>query len=127
MTACPGPVGVNVTVALASPALNVTGLFCMASTLLGIDKSDTTTLDEMLCEAGMAVGALAGREAELRPDDTPKVNDNGIEELLTDKGNHSGVVVKRVKSYEVRSYIPEKLQKGQRNWQGKAEEQRAVY
>jgi hypothetical protein len=92
----------------------------MASTLLGIDKSDTTTLDEMLCEAGMAVGDLAGREAELRPDDTPKVNDNGIEELLTDKGYHSGVVVKRVKSYEVRSYIPEKLQQGQRNWQGKA-------
>src|SRR5450756_2233824 len=75
----------------------------------------------------MAVGELAGREAELRPDDTPKVNVNGIEELVADKGYHSGAVVKRVKSYEVRSYISEKQQKGQRNWQGKAEEQRAVY
>jgi hypothetical protein len=29
--------------------------------------------------------------------------------------------------YEVHSYIPEKQQKGQRNWRGKAEEQQAVY
>src|SRR5208337_4853661 len=36
-------------------------------------------------------------------------------------------VVKRVKSYQVRSYIPEKQQKGRRNWQDKAEEQQAVY
>ncbi len=33
----------------------------------------------------------------------------------------------RVKSYEVRSYIPEKQQKGRRHWQGKSEEQQAVY
>jgi hypothetical protein len=32
-----------------------------------------------------------------------------------------------MKAYEVRSYIPEKQQKGQRNWRGKAEEQQAVY
>ena len=70
---------------------------------------------------------LAGREAELRPDHEPKVNVNGIEELVTDKGYHSGAVLQRVKSYEVRSYIPEKQQKGRRNWQGKAAEQQAVY
>ena len=33
----------------------------------------------------------------------------------------------RSKSYEVRSYIPEKKQKGHRNWQGKQAEQQAVY
>src|SRR5450756_51970 len=75
----------------------------------------------------MAVAEEIGREAELRPDDKPRVNGNGIEELVTDKGYHSGAVVQRVKSYEVRSYIPEKKQKGRRHWQGKAEEQRAVY
>jgi transposase len=99
----------------------------VAVTLQGADQGDTTTLDETLCDAGMAVAELAGREANLRPDDKPKVNVNGIEELVTDKGYHSGAVVKRVKSYEVRSYIPEKLQKGQRNWEGKAEEQQSVY
>jgi transposase len=99
----------------------------LAVTLQGADQGDTTTLDETLCEAGMAVAELVGREAELRPDHQPKVNANGIEELVTDKGYHSGAVVERVKGYEVRSYIPEKQQKGRRNWQGKAEEQQAVY
>ena len=95
----------------------------VAVTLQGADQGDTTTLDETLCEAGMAVAEQIGREAELRPDHQPKVNANGIEELVTDKGYHSGAVVERVKGYEVRSYIPEKQQKGRRNWQGKAEEQ----
>jgi len=63
----------------------------------------------------------------LRPDEAPQVNVAGIEETVTDKGYHSGAVVKRMKAYGVRSYIPEKKQKGQRNWVGKAEEQQAVY
>jgi transposase len=99
----------------------------VAVTRPGADKGDTTTLDATLCEAGMTVAELAGREAELRPDHEPHVSVNGIEELVTDKGYHSGAVLQRVKSYEVCSYIPEKQQKGRRNWQGKAEEQQAVY
>ena len=75
----------------------------------------------------MAVAEQVGREAELRPGEKPKVNVKGIEELVTDKGYHSGAVVERVKSYEIRSYLPEKQQKGRRNWQGKAEQQQAVY
>jgi hypothetical protein len=35
--------------------------------------------------------------------------------------------MERVKSYEVRTYIPEKKQAGQRHWEGKTEEQQAVY
>src|SRR6266700_2990710 len=99
----------------------------VAVTLQRADKGDTTTLDETLCEAGMAVAEQVGREAELRPDQAPKVNVAGIEETVTDKGYHSGAVVKRMKAYEVRSYIPEKQQKGQRNWTGKPAEQQAVY
>jgi transposase len=99
----------------------------VAVTLQGADKGDTTTLDETLCEAGMAVAEQVGREAELRPNEAPKVNVAGIEETVTDKGYHSGAVVKRMKAYGVRSYIPEKKQKGRRNWAGKAEEQQAVY
>jgi transposase len=99
----------------------------VAVTLQGADQGDTRTLDETLCEAGIAVEELAGREAELQPENPPQVNLRGIEELVTDKGYHSGAVVQRVKSYEVRSYIPEKQQKARRNWQGKAEEQQAVY
>src|SRR5260370_29670172 len=75
----------------------------------------------------MAVSEQIEREAELRPDDKPKVNVAGIEETVTDKGYHSGAVVKRIKAYGVRSYIPEKKQKGRRNWAGKPAEQQAVY
>src|SRR5438094_1454836 len=99
----------------------------VAVTLQGADQGDTTTLDATLSEAGIAVAEQMGREAEQRPDDKPKVNLNGIEELVTDKGYHSGAVVNRMKTYEVRSYIPEKKQKGRRNWVGKAAEQQAVY
>ncbi len=99
----------------------------LAVTLQGADRGDTATLDETLCEAGMAVAEQVGREAELRPNEAPKVNVAGIEETVTDKGYHSGAVVKRMKAYGVRSYIPEKKQKGRRNWAGKQAEQQAVY
>ena len=99
----------------------------VAVTLQGADRGDTTTLDETLCEAGMAVAEQVGREAELRPNEEPKVNVAGIEEAVTDKGYHSGAVVKRMQAYGVRSYIPEKKPKGQRNWAGKQAEQQAVY
>jgi transposase len=99
----------------------------VAVSLQGADLGDTTTLDQTLSEAGMAVAELVEREAELRPEEKPKVNVEGIEELVTDKGYHSGAVVKRMKSYEVKTYIPEKQQSGNRHWEGKAEEQAAVY
>jgi len=99
----------------------------VAVTLQAADKGDTTTLDETLCEAGMAVAELVRREAELQTDDKPRVNVDGVEELVADKGYHSGAVVQRMKSYDVRSYIPEKRQKGRRNWEGKDEQQQAVY
>ncbi len=67
------------------------------------------------------------REVELRPNQAPQVNVAGIEETVTDKGYHSGAVVKRMKAYGVRSYIPEKKQKGRWNWAGKQAEQQAVY
>jgi transposase len=99
----------------------------VAVTLREADKGDTTTLDRTLCEAGEAVAELVGREAQLDPESAPKMNVAGIEEMVADKGYHSGAVVERVKSYGVRSYIPERQQKGQRHWEGKAGQQQAVY
>ena len=99
----------------------------VAVTLQGADLGDTATLDQTLSEAGMAVAELVSREVEQRPEDPPKVNVEGIEEVVADKGYHSGAVLERVKSYEVRTYIPEKKQAGQRHWEGKTEEQQAVY
>jgi len=99
----------------------------VAVTLQEADKGDTTTLDVTLCEAGETVAGLAVREAELHPDSAPKVNVDGIEEIVADKGYHSGAVLERARSYKVRSYIPERQQKGQRKWAGKAAQQQAVY
>src|ERR1035438_3038694 len=99
----------------------------VAVTLQAADQGDTTTLDETLCEAGEQVAEQIRREAESRPQDKPKVHLQGIEELVTDKGYHSGAVVQRMKSYQVRSYIPEKKPKGRRDWQGQRAEQQAVY
>jgi transposase len=98
----------------------------VAVTLQAADKGDTATMDETLIEAGMAVAELAVHRSESHSGET-KVNLHGIEELVADKGYLSGAVLKRVKSYGVRSYIPEKRQKGKRHWQGNAEEQQAVY
>ena len=99
----------------------------VAVTLQAADEGDTATLDATLSAAGMAVADLIRREAELRPHAAPRVNVAGMEELVTDKGYHSGAVVERVRGYGVTSYIPEKKQTGQRNWAGQRAEQRAVY
>src|SRR5246127_4242503 len=99
----------------------------VAVTLREADKGDTTTLDRTLCQAGEAVAELVGREAVLHPDVKPKVNIKGIEEMVADKGYHSGAALERVRNYQVRSYIPERQQKGQRQWEGKAGQQQAVY
>jgi len=61
------------------------------------------------------------------PDQKPKVHWKGIEEIVTDKGYHSGAVLVEMKSAEVRTYMREKKQAGQRHWEGKSEEQQAVY
>jgi transposase len=99
----------------------------LAVTLQEADKGDTATLDVTLCEAGEAVAELAFREAELHPDEKPQVNVEGIEEVVADKGYHSGAALERVQNYQVRSYIPERQQKGRRNWEGKSGQQQAVY
>jgi len=55
------------------------------------------------------------------------VNIGGLEELVAGKGYHSDEVLERGKGYQVRSYIPERQQKGRRNWEGEAGQQQAVY
>ena len=98
-----------------------------AVTLQGADQGDTTTVQETLCDAGIAVAELIGREAEQRPEEKPQVHVNGVEEVVADKGYHSAKVVREMQAAGVRSYIPEKRQIGRRKWEGRAAEQKAVY
>ena len=99
----------------------------VAVTLQAADLGDTTTVTETLADAAIAVAELVEREAELFPEEEPKVNIDGIEELVADKGYHSGAVLEQVKELEVRTYIPEKKQAGKRHWEGKQGQQQAVY
>lgn len=99
----------------------------VAVTLQAADLGDTTTMQETLADAGLAVADLVEREAELHPEEEPQVNVEGIEELVADKGYHSGEALEQIKELEVRTYIPEKKQPGKRHWKGKQSQQQAVY
>src|SRR5450755_4246172 len=99
----------------------------VAGTLQEAHLGDTTTIKETLAEAGETVAKLIGHEAEVAPEEAPQVNLGGIEEVVADKGYHSGPVLEEMKAVGVRTYIPEKKQTGQRHWVGKEGQQQAVY
>jgi hypothetical protein len=99
----------------------------VAVTLQGADLGDTTTVTETLAEAAIAVAELVECEADLHPEEEPKVNVKGIKELVADKDYYSGAVLAQIKKHEVRTYIPEKKQASKRHWKGKDKEQQAVY
>jgi len=96
----------------------------LAVTLQEADQGDTTTVLETLVQAGENVAELIRTEA---PNQKPQVHLQGIEEAVADKGYHSGAVLVAMKSADVRTYLPEKKQQGQRHWQGKPEQRQAVY
>jgi transposase len=98
----------------------------IAVALQAADQGDTTTIHETLSEAGQTVAALVEREAAQEPEAKPRVPVHGIKEIVADKGYHSGETVMALEQVGVRSYIPEP-KRPQRNWEGKAEEQKAVY
>ena len=98
----------------------------IAVTLQAADQGDTTTIHETLAEAGEAVAELIEREAEKAPEAKPQVHVNGITEISHRQGisqRANGVVLGQA---AVRTYIPEP-NRGRRKWDGKAEEQQAVY
>lgn len=99
----------------------------VAVTLQKADLGDTTTVQETVAEAGEAVADLIAREAAAKGQEKPQVHLGGIEEVVADKGYHSGPVLEQMHAAGVRTYIPEKRQAGQRHWVGKEDQQRLVY
>jgi transposase len=96
----------------------------LAVTLQGADQGDTTTVLETLSQAGENQAELIATE---EPSSKPKAHLQGIEEVVGDKGYHSGETLTTLESVEVRTYISEKKQPGRRHWEGKAEQQQATY
>lgn len=112
----------------AEHAVDLSSGALLAVTLQGADQGDTTTIHQTLAEAGEAVAEMIEHEAETTPQEKPQVHLGGVEEVVADKGYHSGEVLTDLHDGEVRSYIPEP-DRGPRNWEGlgKAEEQKRTY
>src|SRR6516162_6459165 len=84
----------------AEHAVDLTSGALLALTLQPANAGDTTTIQKTLEEA-----QIVARE----------INEAGVEEVVADKGYHSGAVLNEVHDQQVRSYIPE-LERGRRNW-----------
>src|SRR5450755_2335922 len=97
----------------AEHAVDLTSGALLAVTLQPANEGDPTTIHKTLDEA-----QEVARET----------NGLGVEEVVADKGYHSGAVLTDVHEQKIRSYIPEP-ERGRRNWQGegKAEEQKRTY
>jgi len=95
----------------------------VAVTTHGGAEGDTTSVGETLPAAGEAV---AEHIAEPTTNGKFEVNAKGVEELVADKGYHSGDVLVDLQGLEVRTYIAEP-DRGRRKWAGKRSEQAAVY
>jgi len=95
----------------AEHAVDLSSGALVALTLQGADQGDTTTVHETLAEAQA--------NAQL-------VNERGVEEVVADKGYHSGAGLLALHQESVRTYIPEP-ERGRRNWQGRQTEQERVY
>lgn len=97
----------------AEHAVDLSSGALLAVTLQAADQGDTTTVQATLEEA-----QAAARES----------NERGVEELVADKGYHSGAVLTKLHGQDIRTYIPEP-ERGRRRWQqkDKALEQKRVY
>jgi transposase len=95
----------------AEHAVDLASGALLAVTVQPADRGDTTSYAETL--------DAAQREAM-------QSHPMGIEEVVMDKGYHSGAVLVDLAEREIRSYVPEP-ERGKRHWPGKAEEQRCVY
>jgi len=96
----------------------------VAVTIQPADRGDTATLKETLAEAGEAIAEVAGETNNEEVGE--RVNPKGPAEVVLDKGYHSSATLVDLKQGEVRTYCSEP-DRGRRRWEGKREEQAAVY
>ena len=95
----------------AEHAVDLSSGALLAIMLEPAHEGDTTTVHKTLAEAQSAAR---------------QIHPLGVEELVADKGYHSGEVLKTLHVGGVRSYLPEPA-RGKRNWKGKAVEQKRTH
>jgi hypothetical protein len=88
----------------------------LAVTAQDADSGDTTTRVEILAQAGENAAELIRTE---KPTQKPQAHLKGIEEMVGDKGYHSGAVVVNLQSAEVRTYIRRRSRPGKDIWKAK--------
>jgi len=101
-------------------AVDLTSGAVVAVNLTPGDAGDTATVGETVCEAGEQITTVASATQ------SAEVNPEGPQEVVLDKGYHSNEVLVQLAGWEVRSYASEP-ERGRRRWEGKPEEQAAVY
>ena len=84
------------------------------------DAGDAQTVGETVWAAGEQIATVAGETK------SEGVNPEGPQEVVLDKGYHSNEVLVELADWEVRSSCSEP-ERGRRRWEGKKEEQAAVY
>jgi transposase len=95
-------------------AIDVQSDLVLAAGVYHADEADTATLSQTLIQA-QAHTVLAGSDAE-------------IKDVIADKGYHSTETLLQCEAWGLRSYIPEREQRGGRKWTDKPEEdKRGVY
>src|SRR5260370_15264065 len=94
----------------------------VAITTQGGAVGDTTSVQETLPTAGFSV---ADQLATPTAQGQYKVHEQGLREVVTDKGYHSSASLAAMREMGVRSYVSVP-QQPRRNWTGKAEQQAAV-
>ncbi len=97
----------------AEHAVDLSSGALLAVTVQPADAGDTSTIHKTLQEAQAA---------------SRQISERGVEELVADRGYHSGGTLQHLHAEGVRSYIPEP-DRGRRKWQekGKAVEQKRTY
>ena len=95
----------------------------VAVTTHGGAAADTTTIQETVIDAAIAVAGLIDGKT---PQGKYEVHPGGVQEVVADKGYHSNDVLRGLAEMEVRTYIAEP-DRGARQWAGKAAEKAAVY
>jgi transposase len=94
----------------AEHAVDLSSGALLAVSLQPADRGDTQSFKQTLAEAEQTA---------------QQVTELGIEEVIADRGYHSGAVLRGLAQAGIRSYIPEP-DRGKRNWNGKAYEQKVV-
>jgi transposase len=107
----------------AENAVDMASGAIVAVTTHGGAVADTKTIEQTVCEAGVAVADVI---AEKTAEGEYKVHCDGVQEVVADKGYHSNEVMRDLHEMQVRTYIAEP-ERGRRNWTDKQADQKEVY